>query len=219
MDKFTLNDWIDIQNAVEKAREDDTPYAVHQKNGDLAVVGDANKTESRKSFEYIAKFRYEEKELEVLPENAIKTGRFVTFEHKFSDIHITPRNDLQLVEASLGVFPILKAFEENSQLYDGKAREIDPNVVIAEGTYRSEDSELQKQLNAIILERNKAMVHIYNVAGDEGQLSVYKFVQTMLNIDDDLADHMLPISVLGILYATIINNPEIINESETVFGY
>ena len=62
-------------------------------------------------------------------------------------------------------------------------------------------------------------IHIYNEAGDEGQISIYKFVQTLLNIDDDLADHMKPVSVLNVLYATIINNPEIVNEAETVFGY
>jgi hypothetical protein len=63
------------------------------------------------------------------------------------------------------------------------------------------------------------MVHAYNEAGDIGQDGVYKFVQILLNIDNDMADHMMPVSVLGTMYATIINNPELFNEAETVFGY
>lgn len=66
---------------------------------------------------------------------------------------------------------------------------------------------------------NIEMIHVYNQAGEQGQQAIYDFVKTLLNIDDVLADHMLPGSVLNALYATIVNNPEIFNETETVFGY
>lgn len=217
MEKFSINDWLDIQDAVEKAREDDTPYAIHQRNGDLAIVGDANKTEKKPSFDYDAKFRYEKKELNSIPKGAQEVGRFIVFEHHFDDININPRNDLQLVESSLGVFPILKAFSDIVEKYEEKAKEIDPNVQFVDGNFRSE--EHQDELKKMAKDRNIELIHVYNEAGDSGQLSIYKFVQTLLNIDDDLISHMMPISVLGILMATIVNNPEIINEAETVFGY
>lgn len=217
MERFSINDWLDIQDAVEVARGDDTPYAIHQKNGDLAIVGDANKTDKKPSFEYNAKFRYEKKELKTIPKGAKEVGRFIVFEHHFDDININPRNDLQLVESALGVFPILKAFSDIVEKYEEKAKEIDPNFQVIDGSFYSK--EFSKEMDDLARERNIEMIHVYNEANDEGQLSVYKFVQTLLNVDDNLISHMLPISVLGILMATIANNPEIINEAETVFGY
>lgn len=214
MEKFTINDWLDIHKEVEKAREDDTPYYVHNSS---AIVGDANKTEKKKEFSYDVEFRFDKSELPKIPEGAKVAGRFVTFSHHFEDININPRNDLKLVEALINIFPIMKAFEDNLKLCNDKAKEIDPDVEITDGRYVSNTK--QDEMSELELERNKNFIHIYNEAGDEGQISIYKFVQTLLNIDDELADHMKPVSVLNVLYATIINNPEIVNEAETVFGY
>lgn len=224
MDKFTINDWLDINKSLEKAREDDTPHAVLN-NGNLAVVGDANKTEVKK-VDYQIKFRFEEGELQVYPKNAKKVGKYIMFTIDFEDIHINPRKDMLLVESALGIYPIITAL---TNVVDTRNSQIEEMLKQAGAEYTKDDDgqitlsqpnkQLEDEIEVMKAQANIEMIHVYNQAGEQGQQAIYDFVKTLLNIDDVLADHMLPGSVLNALYATIVNNPEIFNETETVFGY
>lgn len=224
MDKFTINDWLDINKSLEKARENDTPYSVIN-NGNLAVVGDANKTEVKK-IDYQIKFRFEESELETYPKNAKKIGKYITFTIDFEDIHINPRKDMLLVESALGIYPIITAI---TNISDARNNQIEAMLKQAGAEYTKDDEgkitltqpnkQLEDEIETIKTQANIEMIHVYNQAGEQGQQAIYDFVKILLNIDDALADHMLPGSVLNALYATIVNNPEIFNESETVFGF
>ena len=224
MDKFTINDWLDINKSLEKAREDDTPHAVLN-NGNLAVVGDANKTEVKK-VDYKIKFRFEEGELQAYPKNAKKVGKYIMFTIDFEDIHINPRKDMLLVESALGIYPIITAL---TNVVDTRNSQIEEMLKQAGAEYTKDDDgqitlsqpnkQLEDEIEVMKTQANIEMIHVYNQAGEQGQQAIYNFVKTLLNIDDVLADHMLPGSVLNALYATIVNNPEIFNETETVFGY
>lgn len=224
MDKFTINDWLDINKSLEKAREDDTPHAVLN-NGNLAVVGDANKTEVKK-VDYQIKFRFEEGELQAYPQNAKKVGKYIMFTIDFEDIHINPRKDMLLVESALGIYPIITAL---TNVVDTRNSQIEEMLKQVGAEYTKDDDgqitlsqpnkQLEDEIEVMKAQANIEMIHVYNQAGEQGQQSIYDFVKTLLNIDDVLADHMLPGSVLNALYATIVNNPEIFNETETVFGY
>lgn len=224
MDKFTINDWLDINKSLEKAREDDTPHAVLN-NGNLAVVGDANKTEVKK-VDYQIKFRFEEGELQAYPKNAKKVGKYIMFTIDFEDIHINPRKDMLLVESALGIYPIITAL---TNVVDTRNSQIEEMLKQAGAEYTKDDDgqitlsqpnkRLEDEIEVMKTQANIEMIHVYNQAGEQGQQAIYDFVKTLLNIDDVLADHMLPGSVLNALYATIVNNPEIFNETETVFGY
>lgn len=224
MDKFTINDWLDINKSLEKAREDDTPHAVLN-NGNLAVVGDANKTEVKK-VDYQIKFRFEEGELQAYPKNAKKVGKYIMFTIDFEDIHINPRKDMLLVESALGIYPIITAL---TNVVDARNSQIEEMLKQAGAEYTKDDDgqitlsqpnkQLEDEIEVMKAQANIEMIHVYNQAGEQGQQAIYDFVKTLLNIDDVLADHMLPGSVLNALYATIVNNPEIFNETETVFGY
>ena len=224
MDKFTINDWLDINKSLEKAREDDTPHAVLN-NGNLAVVGDANKTEVKK-VDYQIKFRFEEGELQVYPKNAKKVGKYIMFTIDFEDIHINPRKDMLLVESALGIYPIITAL---TNVVDTRNSQIEEMLKQVGAEYTKDDDgqitlsqpnkQLEDEIEVMKTQANIEMIHVYNQAGEQGQQAIYDFVKTLLNIDDVLADHMLPGSVLNALYATIVNNPEIFNETETVFGY
>lgn len=224
MDKFTINDWLDINKSLEKAREDDTPHAVLN-NGNLAVVGDANKTEVKK-VDYQIKFRFEEGELQAYPKNAKKVGKYIMFTIDFEDIHINPRKDMLLVESALGVYPIITAL---TNVVDTRNSQIEEMIKKVGAEYTKDDDgqitlsqpnkQLEDEIEVMKAQANIEMIHVYNQAGEQGQQAIYDFVKTLLNIDDVLADHMLPGSVLNALYATIVNNPEIFNETETVFGY
>lgn len=224
MDNFTINDWLDINKSLEKAREDDTPHAVLN-NGNLAVVGDANKTEVKK-VDYQIKFRFEEGELQAYPKNAKKVGKYIMFTIDFEDIHINPRKDMLLVESALGIYPIITAL---TNVVDTRNSQIEEMLKQVGAEYTKDDDgqitlsqpnkKLEDEIEVIKTQANIEMIHVYNQAGEQGQKAIYDFVKTLLNIDDVLADHMLPGSVLNALYATIVNNPEIFNETETVFGY
>lgn len=224
MDKFTINDWLDINKSLEKAREDDTPHAVLN-NGNLAVVGDANKTEVKK-VDYQIKFRFEEGELQAYPKNAKKVGKYIMFTIDFEDIHINPRKDMLLVESALGIYPIITAL---TNVVDTRNSQIEEMIKKVGAEYTKDDDgqitlsqpnkQLEDEIEVMKTQANIEMIHVYNQAGEQGQQAIYDFVKTLLNIDDVLADHMLPGSVLNALYATIVNNPEIFNETETVFGY
>lgn len=224
MDKFTINDWLDINKSLEKAREDDTPHAVLN-NGNLAVVGDANKTEVKK-VDYQIKFRFEEGELQAYPKNAKKVGKYIMFTIDFEDIHINPRKDMLLVESALCIYPIITAL---TNVVDTRNSQIEEMLKQAGAEYTKDDDgqitlsqpnkQLEDEIEVMKTQANIEMIHVYNQAGEQGQQAIYDFVKTLLNIDDVLADHMLPGSVLNALYATIVNNPEIFNETETVFGY
>lgn len=224
MDKFTINDWLDINKSLEKAREDDTPHAVLN-NGNLAVVGDANKTEVKK-VDYQIKFRFEEGELQAYPKNAKKVGKYIMFTIDFEDIHINPRKDMLLVESALGIYPIITAL---TNVVETRNSQIEEMLKQAGAEYTKDDDgqitlsqpnkQLEDEIEVMKTQANIEMIHVYNQAGEQGQQAIYDFVKTLLNIDDVLADHMLPGSVLNALYATIVNNPEIFNETETVFGY
>lgn len=224
MDKFTINDWLDINKSLEKAREDDTPHAVLN-NGNLAVVGDANKTEVKK-VDYQIKFRFEEGELQAYPKNAKKVGKYIMFTIDFEDIHINPRKDMLLVESALGIYPIITAL---TNVVDTRNSQIEEMLKQVGAEYTKDDDgqitlsqpnkKLEDEIEVMKAQANIEMIHVYNQAGEQGQQAIYNFVKTLLNIDDVLADHMLPGSVLNALYATIVNNPEIFNETETVFGY
>lgn len=224
MDKFTINDWLDINKSLEKAREDDTPHAVLN-NGNLAVVGDANKTEVKK-VDYQIKFRFEEGELQAYPKNAKKVGKYIMFTIDFEDIHINPRKDMLLVESALGIYPIITAL---TNVVDTRNSQIEEMLKKVGAEYTKDDDgqitlsqpnkQLEDEIEVMKVQANIEMIHVYNQAGEQGQQAIYNFVKTLLNIDDVLADHMLPGSVLNALYATIVNNPEIFNETETVFGY
>lgn len=223
-EKFTLNDFLDIKDKLEVAREDDTPFAVHN-DGTLSVVGDPNKTEQKK-FDYTVKFRYEKDELEVIPNNAKEFGKYVVFSVDFDDIFINPRKDMELMECILNIYPILNSFFEIADAKQKEAKELGKKYNIevnidenGQFILSKENKTLKQELETLTRKANIEMIHVYNESGDIGQESIYKFVQLLLNIDDDMADHMLPSSVLGTLYATIANNPEFFNESETVFGF
>jgi len=144
----------------------------------------------------------------------------------FEDIHINPRKDMLLVESALGIYPIITAL---TNVVDTRNSQIEEMLKQVGAEYTKDDDgqitlsqpnkQLEDEIEVMKAQANIEMIHVYNQAGEQGQQAIYDFVKTLLNIDDVLADHMLPGSVLNALYATIVNNPEIFNETETVFGY
>ena len=108
MANFTENDLIKIQSKINNAEKDSTPFAMIDGEGDVSVIGDANRTEVKKR-EYVVKFRIPSQYKDLVPDSeSILNGKYYVSTVKFSDIMITPRKDLKIVSAITALFPFLR---------------------------------------------------------------------------------------------------------------
>lgn len=234
---ISLNDILKIEDAIDTARDDDTPYAVYGRDDTevIEVIGDPNKTEVKKS-NYNIKFRYTVEELNGnIPEGAeVIARRFVVFNHKFEDITLNPAKDLTVVSCMMDIFPFFAELESaleqrNAEIeslekeYNAKVKMPTTNTndekpVIVSIRDKNKIKELEQKIDAIIQKFGDTLVRLYVNGGDQLQLGLYNLVATLLGIDDDLGAHMLPGSVIRAVMTIFTTYPELINESEVLFG-
>lgn len=96
-----LKEYNEISEALDKAEEDVTPFTVVS-NGEVNIVGDANKTELNKH-DYTIKFRI------------YKDGKYEWVTKEFKDVFITPRNDLKVSRMLTQLLPFFKK-PENGEI-------------------------------------------------------------------------------------------------------
>lgn len=102
---FTEDKIIQLKEARDKAMEDTTPFPV-MKDGDLAVVGDANKTEINKH-NFVVTF--------VVPdENGVYQKRDV----EYKDVYLKPRQAVTVQRLMTALQPLFYKIEENGDLTD-----------------------------------------------------------------------------------------------------
>ena len=194
-----------ISKAMDKAREDTTPFAVYDpKSDEMAVYGDANKTE-KKSMDVNITFRFNKAEFEELgfPKDMETEiiGNNVQFSAEFKDVSINPRNNSKLIEYMLSIIPFFENLSDNwNGLHDEK-----------------EMTENEKA--KVNIERRIAMYRAFNESSDEAQLAMYNLVATLCGIPDNLAAHMLSNNVIEAVGEIFYTYPELVNEAETLFGY
>lgn len=111
--KVDLEDMVEVQDKFEEAGHTDVPIAVVQKDG-LKVVGDANKTEV-KSHDYSVRFRFPKTMAENINENDIlkDLGEYVIVRFDFTDVHIVPRRDYEILESIIEIIPYFKKLDED----------------------------------------------------------------------------------------------------------
>lgn len=111
--RITAEDMVDIQQSIKSAVSDDTPFATPTKEG-LVVMGDANKTEI-KSHDYAVRFRFPKKmaqEHGVSEQDIIQTiGDYVIVRFEFGDVHIKPRNDVDVIAAIVKILPYFQTLK------------------------------------------------------------------------------------------------------------
>ena len=104
----TLDDMLAIQKSMEKAHEDDTPFPIVTKQGDVGVIGNPNKTEIKRH-DYTILFRFPNAvadELNIAEEAIAKrlpSSVYVNIE--YTDVQILPRYDLEIQAALVRIFP------------------------------------------------------------------------------------------------------------------
>lgn len=233
---ISLNDILKIEDAIDTARDDDTPYAVYGRDDTevIEVIGDPNKTEVKKS-NYNIKFRYTLEELNGnIPEGAeVIARRFVVFNHKFEDITLNPAKDLTVVSCMMDILPFFaeleSTFEQRDSEIEGLEKEYNAKVkmptnmneekpVIVSIRDKNKIKELEQKIESITQKFGDTLVRLYVNGGDQLQLGLYNLVATLLGIDDDLGAHMLPGSVIRAVMTIFTTYPELINESEVLFG-
>lgn len=232
---ISLNDILKIEDAIDTARDDDTPYAVYGRDDTevIEVIGDPNKTEVKKS-NYNIKFRYTLEELNGnIPEGAeVIARRFVVFNHRFEDITLNPAKDLTVVSCMMDIFPFFaeleSALEERNSEIEGLEKEYNAKIKMPTNTNeekpvisirdKTKIKELEQKIESITQKFGDTVVRLYVDGGDQLQLGLYNLVATLLGIDDDLGAHMLPGSVIRAVITIFTTYPELINESEVLFG-
>ena len=229
-----LEDILQIEKAMDEAREDETPFAVYGKhdNDVIEVIGNANKTEV-KSTNFNISFRYRKDELPAIPAGAKLIGNhFVVFSHEFEDVTLSVASDMVIVSAMMDILPFFaeleQAYEERGnkisllekqysakiQLNDDK-KNVRPQIIIGDESKRA---ELEKKVDDVLEHFVNYTVKLYIDGGDKLQLGLYNLVASMLQIDDDLGAHMMPASVIKATINILKTYPEVFNEAESLFG-
>lgn len=93
---MNIDDYKGIDEAIDKAEESVTPFAVVA-NDEVNVVGDANKTEIN-SHDYTMRFRVPSKK-----EDGSVGYKWI--EKEFKDVYITPRNDIKVNRMLVKLLP------------------------------------------------------------------------------------------------------------------
>lgn len=113
---ITQEEFLKIANNLKKAEEDDTPFIV-VKDDEVAVVGDANKTELKKNT-YNLSFRFPLEDERFKTEDSKVVGSFYLTEIEFKDVFISPRKDLKIVASVMKIMPYFKKLYADGTLAD-----------------------------------------------------------------------------------------------------
>ena len=102
---MTLEEYNTIDEAFKEAEKDDTPFLVVTE-GELAVVGDANKTQ-KNAHDFEIEFRVPQAQED-------GTYKYVKMNKKFEGVFITPRQDTKIVKALTVLLGYYKDVKENA---------------------------------------------------------------------------------------------------------
>ena len=118
---FTEDKIIQLKEAREKAMEDTTPFPV-MKDGDLAVVGDANKTEINKH-DFVLTF--------IVPD---KNGQYVKRDVEYKGIYMKPRQAVTVQRLMTALQPLYSMVKPGGKVEDYTEEEMMELAVAYEGT-------------------------------------------------------------------------------------
>lgn len=108
---FTEEKIIQLKEAREKAMEDTTPFPV-MKDGDLAVVGDANKTEVKKH-DFVLRF--------IIPD---ENGEYKPVDIKYEDVWVKPRHSVTVQRLMTALQPLFYKVQENGKISEMSSDEM-----------------------------------------------------------------------------------------------
>lgn len=110
---MTQDEFLKIKKAIDKAEEDDTPYAgvVDDK---IVINGNANNTELKKH-DYEVKFILP-KEMKSMFPDAEEHGKYILATIEYKDVYITPRQNLKVTSAMAQILPLFRKLQEDGDI-------------------------------------------------------------------------------------------------------
>ena len=190
MEMITLDQLTDIKDAVESAREDDTPY-IGIKDDELHVLGDPNKTEVKPA-DYVVHFAFPNTDewkarAEANGDEIGKTtddGRWFLCKRTYKNVYLTPRRIGAVVSTIAAIESFIYKVTENGEIKD------------------------------MTYEEMQSMMMVMN-----GELSdaTYELVATVFRIPYDEMDFMLPLNTVENAIKIAVNNPSAVNEADLFF--
>ena len=190
MEMMKIDQLGELKGAIEKAREDDTPY-IGIKDDELHVLGDPNKTEV-KAADYVVHFAFPNTEewrgrAKMMGDeigNTTKDGRMFFAKRTYKNIYLTPRRMGAVVTALAQIEQFLYKITE-----DGEIKEMNYDEMVA----------------------------VMTVMNGELSDATYDVVATVLRIPYEEMDYMLPLNTMENAVKIAKNNPSAVNEADLFF--
>lgn len=180
----TVDNMVELQNGIEEAHKDETPYPVVTKDG-VNVVGDPNKTEIN-AHDYKIRFRFPKDMPQVQgidPNEIIKeVGDYIIVSFDFKDVRIKPRYDLEITAALSRIFPYLYSID-----FDTKSMK------------KRTEKEMTNLIDGMC-----------QTIGDD----LYHVTASILGVDKSIEDYMMWNDVVDFVTHIPKDYPEVVNETE-----
>lgn len=191
MEMISIDQLDELKGAVEKAREDDTPY-IGIKDDELHILGNPNKTEV-KAADYVVHFAFPNTDEWRARANSMgdeigKTtddGRYFLAKRVYKNVYLSPRRMGAVVATLAQIESFLYKITDN-----GEIREL------------SYDE----------------MMSVITVMNGDLSDATYELVATVLRIPYEEMEWMLPLNTVENAVKIAVNNPSAVNEADLFFG-
>ena len=191
MEMVNIDQLGELKGAIEKAREDDTPY-IGIKDDELHILGDPNKTEIQAA-DYVVHFAFpntEEWKRRVTSmgdevEGVTEDKRYLLAKRTFRNVYLSPRRMGAVVSTLAQIESFLYKITDNGEI---------------------------KELN------NDEMLSLMTVMNGELSDATYELVATVLRIPYEEMEWMLPLNTVENAVKIALNNPSAVNEADLFFG-
>ena len=191
MEMISIDQLGELKGAIEKAREDDTPY-IGIKDDELHILGDPNKTEV-KAADYVVHFAFPNtdewrKRAESVGDKIGKStddGRYFLATREYKNVYLSPRRMGAVVTTLAQIESFLYKILDNGEI---------------------------KELNY------DEMVSLATVMNGELSDATYDLVATVLRIPYEEMEWMLPLNTIENAVKIALNNPSAVNEADLFFG-
>lgn len=188
MEMMTMEEFRKLDKAIEKAKEDDTPY-VGIINDEIHVNGDPNNTEL-KAHDYTVKFAFPKTDRwKEIVKNEYRfekeTENFIVGYKEYENVWVTPRKVGTCVEAFMRVISFYNMITEKGDV----------------------EKLTEEQMMSMLSYMNR-----------EVEDAIYEAVARVLGIDMAVAEFMTIDSAMYNAVKIVNDHPDIINSADLFFG-
>lgn len=190
MEIINVDQLGELKGAIEKAREDDTPY-IGIKDDELHVLGDPNKTEIQPA-DYVVHFAFPNtQEYRAKVQNSgceigqtTDDGSYFLAKRTYKNVYLTPRRMGSVVSTLTQIESFLYSITENGEIKELTNEEVQELLMVMNGQLTD---------------------------------ATYELVATVLRIPYEEIDFMLPLNTIENAMKIANNNPAALNEADLFF--